>query len=780
MFGSHHGKTFAGVASIPERVTSLKLVIDSIYDQVDKIGVYLNNYESVPSFLLRKKIIIRQSQDHGDLKDNGKFYFLSQAKEQYYATLDDDIIYPSDYVARLIETLQITSHQSAIAVHGVHLPKQINSITAHRYVYHYERSTPFVTRVDILGTGTVLFDQSVWKLQTNEFIDTGMSDVWFALAANKRGYPLFVINRNRGWLSRSPFEKPENDNLYKTAKRNQDMQVGLLQDSALGGSIEKVLNPLVQRRELRAKFSMSHLLQVLYVARTLGWDKSSREFNEQFLTRFDSETSSVNELEKSNLEYLSVVKDILEENISITTLNTFNSWIALAEKNPKPPRLYGMRFDFKPARASKIREELISRICANWSIDAKKPNQTDVDSVLRSANSSQVLQLLELTKDVGLFSPLTRGLEEADPRKKAKLLFRTLGILRSEKPTSTELFQDFLEYSKQESLELSLVACVALLYTGNSPVAAASLDSIVSKHGYSFEILLLRHLIAGYNQATKSEIPLSLMNLVNHHYNSENYASDAINTAINQLGTNPKVSVVMTALNPGDSAYHSLKHLLDSSLMQNIEVICIDDGSDVDFTPQIRNLNDSRVTTVRIDESIGIYDARNRAIEMASGELIAFLDAGDFSTPDRLYLQAGELEKNPNLQAVTSLGIRFDDSGLPSLDNNCRFLGTPPASLMVRREAFGLVGPFLSVPTRGDVEFLNRITAFFGDGSLTCVQRPLYLADSPKNSSRYSPEIIEQFKYATSSWHNMIRDNPASIRPWIKDKALPVPLPEFN
>jgi hypothetical protein len=781
MFNSHNRKIFAGIASIPARVDSLKIVIDSIYDQVDRLGVYLNNYESTPSFLLRKNIIVRHSKDYGDKKDNGKFAFLSQAREQYYAALDDDIIYPSNYFSRLIETLKITGPKSAIGVHGFNTPSQVNSITNFRYTFHYEKPTPFVTRVDLVGTGTVLFDQTVWKLQTKEFIDLGMADVWFALASSKRGYPLFVINRNRGWLIRSPFEKPENESLWEAARKKQVRQVELLQESAVGGSIEKTLKPILQRRELLGKFSISYLLQVLDIASTLGWSSPRKEFIDNFLNYLESGILSIAGPDKCTSDYLRVVKDILEENISLGTLDTFNSFSSTVGSNPTPQIFYGMGYDCRtPARVNKIRNELISKICHAWLTKGKKPKRIEIDSVLRFAGSHHISLLIRLTHDARLFLPLMRSLEEVNPKTSAIILAESLGILRSELSIKTKQLWIDIGYANREDLGLGLVCCVGLLRSGNSCEASALLESITSKLGLSFEIVLLRHLISEYNQRARTELPTSLMGIINHYFDTERHDSKSVNSIFAQSETTPKVSVVMTAKNPGDAALISLKHLLESSKLKNIEIICIDDGSYVDFTPQIRGLNDTRVTTVRIKESIGIYAARNRAIELASGDFIAFLDAGDFSMPDRLYLQAKELEQNPDLQAVTCRGIRFDDSGLPQLGNDARFMGTPPASLMFRKEVVGSVGPFLSVPTRGDVEFLNRITAFFGDGSLTCVQRPLYLADPPNYSSRYSPYTIGQFRYATKSWHDMIRQNPDSIQPWIKDKVLPVSLPEFK
>ena len=781
MFRSKNGKTFVGIASIPERVDSLKKAIDSIHDQATRVGVYLNNYDSVPGFLLKKNIIVRRSQDHGDLRDNGKFFFLQEAKEQYYATIDDDIIYPTDYIYRLIEALRTTGTHSAIGVHGSNFPGEIKAITEFRHVFHFERSLPFVTRVDLLGTGTLLFDQSVWKLQTNEFIDPGMADVWFALAAEKRDYPIFVINRNRGWLSRFAAKNSQTHNLYKETQRSQRKQVSLIEGAKLGGSLEKALSPLIQKQELRVKFSISHLLRLFDIGETLRWSSVSRKFSNQLLSGLESELLLGTQPEKLKTSYLSVIEDILEGNISIETLRTFSVWVSLAKGSDEPPKMEGMLFDCKPERVSRILKSLSSIICENWIIEGKEPNRSDLETILEFLSPEYLVPLSKLVKEPDTFPANIRIIYPGnDPIESASQLSGIVNTLHPMLRQKSEQFWTDLAYSSPGTLEIGLVSCVGLLHSGYSSKALGIFDYLLTKPGYSFDIVVLQHLISEYNKNTRSQTPSTLMDLLSNYFYLPSSARDSGDQIVRQFEKTPLVTVVMTARNPGDTALNSISHLLETSLIENLEIICIDDGSDLDFTPTINEINDSRVKSVRLDESINIYNARNLAIEMAEGEFVAFLDAGDFSMPGRLFLQAKELDQNPSLQAVTCLGIRFDALGNPILDNNARFLGNPPASLMLRREVFEEIGPFLPVPTRGDVEFIARTKAFYGDESVTCIQKPLYLADQPKNSTSFSPREIAKFKNATSSWHRLFMSDPYYIEEWLENRILPVPIPDFK
>ena len=90
-----------GVASIPERSENLRQTIESILPFVDELHVFLNNYPATPKYLQNPKISVYRSQDYHDLGDAGKFFTVGK-KRGFYLAIDDDIIYPEDYVWKLV------------------------------------------------------------------------------------------------------------------------------------------------------------------------------------------------------------------------------------------------------------------------------------------------------------------------------------------------------------------------------------------------------------------------------------------------------------------------------------------------------------------------------------------------------------------------------------------------------------------------------------------------------------------------------------------------------
>ncbi|SCZ76082.1 glycosyltransferase family 2 protein [Pseudobutyrivibrio xylanivorans] len=97
-----------------------------------------------------------------------------------------------------------------------------------------------------------------------------------------------------------------------------------------------------------------------------------------------------------------------------------------------------------------------------------------------------------------------------------------------------------------------------------------------------------------------------------------------------------KVSVIIPIYNAEVFLETTLSYILNQTL-RDIEIICIDDGS-TDSSLEILHLfkkKDKRIVVVsQSNQYAGA--ARNRGIEMASGEYLSFLDADDYFSPDML------------------------------------------------------------------------------------------------------------------------------------------------
>jgi len=202
------------MATFEKRLESLRQTFHSIIHQLDHLVVYLNEYHRVPDFLMHHKVEICRSQDCvGDLRDNGKFFRSDLFDNAYLVTLDDDIIYPPDYILTLVHHIEVLGRSSIVGCHGVIFPEGAFGDLRQRKVFPYWQATGGQF-VDLIGTGTTAWHTSTLKVSLDRFKSRGVCDLWFASIAASESIPMYSIPKRRGWLE-SPFE--QQDSLWKEA-----------------------------------------------------------------------------------------------------------------------------------------------------------------------------------------------------------------------------------------------------------------------------------------------------------------------------------------------------------------------------------------------------------------------------------------------------------------------------------------------------------------------------------------------------------------------------------
>ena len=124
--------------------------------------------------------------------------------------------------------------------------------------------------------------------------------------------------------------------------------------------------------------------------------------------------------------------------------------------------------------------------------------------------------------------------------------------------------------------------------------------------------------------------------------------------------SDPSVSVIM----PARDAEATLAEAIGSVLAQSFtswELLIVDDASR-DATRRIAEEHaaiDQRVTVIPSDSALGAAAARNRAISVASGRYIAFLDADDLWMPEKLERQLDFMRSTAAALTFTAFVRRF-------------------------------------------------------------------------------------------------------------------------
>jgi len=146
----------------------------------------------------------------------------------------------------------------------------------------------------------------------------------------------------------------------------------------------------------------------------------------------------------------------------------------------------------------------------------------------------------------------------------------------------------------------------------------------------------------------------------------------------------PEVSVIIPTRDRRDRVRLALRSALAQRDVR-FEVLVVDDASSDGTGAMVSALADPRVRVVRNDISLGESGARNRGVDEAAGDWIAFLDDDDVWAPNKLVLQ---------LEALRTTGREWAYGGDVVVDSDLNVLsGSPPpspihvAKLLVRYNA---------------------------------------------------------------------------------------------
>lgn len=167
-----------------------------------------------------------------------------------------------------------------------------------------------------------------------------------------------------------------------------------------------------------------------------------------------------------------------------------------------------------------------------------------------------------------------------------------------------------------------------------------------------------------------------------------------------------QVSVII----PVRNGSNFIAEALDSIYRQTCppsEVIVVDDGS-TDGTAEFVRERFPSATVTGWSERRGIGPSRNRGVELATGNVLAFLDHDDIWLPDYLKAQLESLDANP-LADMQFAGVEFfftenigDEVRQRILTQDQVVKGSYPSAMVIRREAFEFVGAFTDMSGGGE------------------------------------------------------------------------------
>lgn len=124
------------------------------------------------------------------------------------------------------------------------------------------------------------------------------------------------------------------------------------------------------------------------------------------------------------------------------------------------------------------------------------------------------------------------------------------------------------------------------------------------------------------------------------------------------------VSIIMPAYNCEKYIAQSIASVI-AQTYNNWELIVIDDCSTDNTIDIIKSFNDDRICFQKNKSNVGAAITRNKAISLAKGEWIAFLDSDDLWEPSKLEEQIAFMKEHGYAFTYTDYRIQLNGEWLP-------------------------------------------------------------------------------------------------------------------
>lgn len=196
----------ANMASFPAREEILPQMIEKLLPQVDCLNLCLNEFNDIPKELAKYEKL-NAFIPNIDYKDVGKFV-PEINKNDYVLLVDDDIVYPDNYVEVLYENYLKYAHLNAvIGSHGTIYPDVYNGNSKARKVFNFTKALVRPRVVNQLGTGTVFLKGH--QMPSLDYMNNSQKyvDVRFSRYLYEQGFPLVCIPRENAWMGEVKLEE---------------------------------------------------------------------------------------------------------------------------------------------------------------------------------------------------------------------------------------------------------------------------------------------------------------------------------------------------------------------------------------------------------------------------------------------------------------------------------------------------------------------------------------------------------------------------------------------
>ncbi|WP_138500749.1 glycosyltransferase family 2 protein [Nostoc sp. PA-18-2419] len=190
-----------------------------------------------------------------------------------------------------------------------------------------------------------------------------------------------------------------------------------------------------------------------------------------------------------------------------------------------------------------------------------------------------------------------------------------------------------------------------------------------------------------------------------------------------------KISIVTPVYNSEKTLERTILSVINQNLDSELEYILID-GSSTDKTLEIIDKYSNKINIIVSEKDKGTYDAMNKGIALATGNIIGIINSDDWYNDAALKSVEQEFRKNPEVSIIHSpvknyCKGEYLSTFIPGKLENMPFKFTiAHPSCFVKKQVYNRLGLFdLNYPMAADYDFLFR--AYIGGYKFECLDTPL-------------------------------------------------------
>lgn len=188
----------AHLATLPDRLHNLPTCLNSLAPHVDHIYVALNGHKEIPNLGIPNVTYKLCDNSQGDAH---KFEFINSVSGLVLVS-DDDLVWTKQGIDILVS--KVGQYGCPCSLHGKKYGRPFRGFKYFTGNYRCLNTVTGDHEVDVIGSGTLMFDTSMVKLSMSDFPVKNMADIWISKLCHEQGVKMMAVEHRVGVVGYLP------------------------------------------------------------------------------------------------------------------------------------------------------------------------------------------------------------------------------------------------------------------------------------------------------------------------------------------------------------------------------------------------------------------------------------------------------------------------------------------------------------------------------------------------------------------------------------------------